>query len=158
MWLLMQHYLNLILAWALELIYLLLLPFAVADTLLWKDKRQTLIALLVLIAIYYNFIASQSTIITALSKLLLVASIFLFIHGNLPEKMYSHILISPIIMPICCLPWKYKLSLLRIQYWYVTLSSQWADYIVWGAGTCYAHASCCSLSFFENIYFHYQRI
>lgn len=67
---------------------LLPLPFSVADTLLWKDKRQTLMTLLILIAIYYNFVASQSTIITALSKLLLVVSIFLFVHGNLPERMY----------------------------------------------------------------------
>ncbi|KAF9680920.1 hypothetical protein SADUNF_Sadunf06G0171800 [Salix dunnii] len=62
----------------------------VADTLLWKDKKQTLITLLVLVAIYYNFIASQSTIVTAASKLLLVVSIFLFIHGNLPEKVFGY--------------------------------------------------------------------
>lgn len=73
----------------LELIYFRLLPFSVADTLLWKDKKQTLITLLVLVAIYYNFIASQSTIVTAASKLLLVVSVFLFIHGNLPEKVYA---------------------------------------------------------------------
>ncbi|KAG6770443.1 hypothetical protein POTOM_026126 [Populus tomentosa] len=62
----------------------------VADTLLWKDKKQTLITLLVLVAIYYNFIASQSTIVTAASKLLLVVSVFLFIHGNLPEKVFGY--------------------------------------------------------------------
>ncbi|XP_043807799.1 3beta-hydroxysteroid-dehydrogenase/decarboxylase isoform X2 [Manihot esculenta] len=62
----------------------------VADTLLWKDKRQTLMTLLILIAIYYNFVASQSTIITALSKLLLVVSIFLFVHGNLPERIFGY--------------------------------------------------------------------
>ncbi|CAK7352734.1 unnamed protein product [Dovyalis caffra] len=62
----------------------------VADTLLWKDKKQTLMTLLVLVAIYYNFIASQSTIVTAASKLLLVVSVFLFIHGNLPEKMFGY--------------------------------------------------------------------
>ena len=64
------------------------LLLAAADILLWKDKRKTLIALLVLMAIYYNFIAPECTMITALSKLLLVAFIFLFIHGILPEKMY----------------------------------------------------------------------
>lgn len=69
--------------------HLLLLPLTVADTLLWKDKKQTFKALLVLIAIYYNFIVTGSTIITMLSKLLLAASIFVFIHGSLPEKMYG---------------------------------------------------------------------
>lgn len=59
-----------------------------ADILLWKDKRKTLIALLVLVVIYYNFIAPECTMITALSKILLVALIFLFIHGSLPDKMY----------------------------------------------------------------------
>lgn len=65
------------------------LHFAVADTLLWRDKRQTLITALVLAAIYFNFIAVGYTMITATSKLLLVASIFLFIHGKLPQKMYA---------------------------------------------------------------------
>ncbi|BFG18035.1 hypothetical protein CerSpe_043090 [Prunus speciosa] len=62
----------------------------VADTLLWKDKKQTFKALLVLIAIYYNFIVTGSTIITMLSKLLLAASIFVFIHGSLPEKILGY--------------------------------------------------------------------
>ncbi|XWS70158.1 hypothetical protein CRYUN_Cryun03dG0025200 [Craigia yunnanensis] len=62
----------------------------VADTLLWKNKRQTLTVLLVLVAIYCNFIASGSTIITALSKLLLVSLIFLFIHGSLPNKILGY--------------------------------------------------------------------
>ncbi|KAK7352607.1 hypothetical protein VNO80_18031 [Phaseolus coccineus] len=62
----------------------------VADTLLWKDKKQTLITLLVLIAIYFNFLASEHTIISALTKLLLFASIFLFIHGILPTKMLGY--------------------------------------------------------------------
>ncbi|XVF48788.1 hypothetical protein PTKIN_Ptkin03bG0216700 [Pterospermum kingtungense] len=62
----------------------------VADMLLWKNKRQTLTVLLVLVAIYYNFIASGSTVITALSKLLLVSLIFLFIHGSLPNKILGY--------------------------------------------------------------------
>ncbi|KDP34007.1 hypothetical protein JCGZ_07578 [Jatropha curcas] len=62
----------------------------VADTLLWKDKKQTLMVLLILIAIYYNFITSQSTIITALSKLLLATLGFLFIHANLPERIFGY--------------------------------------------------------------------
>ncbi|XP_027354534.1 3beta-hydroxysteroid-dehydrogenase/decarboxylase isoform X2 [Abrus precatorius] len=62
----------------------------VADTLLWKDKKQTFTVLLVLIAIYFNFIASKDTIITALTKLLLFTSIFLFIHGLLPAKVLGY--------------------------------------------------------------------
>lgn len=62
----------------------------VADTLLWKDKRQSLITILVLVAIYYNFIASGSTMISALSKLLLMTTIFLFIHGSLPDKILGY--------------------------------------------------------------------
>ncbi|KAI4337207.1 hypothetical protein L6164_015652 [Bauhinia variegata] len=62
----------------------------VADTLLWKDKKQTVTTLLVLVAIYYNFIASGCTILTALSKLLLFSFIFLFIHGILPEKILGY--------------------------------------------------------------------
>ncbi|XVE97784.1 hypothetical protein REPUB_Repub03eG0048600 [Reevesia pubescens] len=62
----------------------------VADTLLWKNKRQTLTVLFVLVAIYYNFIASGSTFITAVSKLLLVFIIFLFIHGSLPNRILGY--------------------------------------------------------------------
>ncbi|KAL6207666.1 hypothetical protein ACLB2K_018621 [Fragaria x ananassa] len=62
----------------------------VADTLLWKDKKQTFKALLVLITIYYNFIASQATVITVISKSLMFASIFVFISGNLPEKILGY--------------------------------------------------------------------
>ncbi|XP_031401312.1 3beta-hydroxysteroid-dehydrogenase/decarboxylase-like isoform X2 [Punica granatum] len=61
----------------------------VANTLLWKDRKQTLTVLLVLTTIYYTFIASSSSLVTAISKLLLVSSIFLFVHGYLPEKMWS---------------------------------------------------------------------
>ncbi|XP_019417426.1 PREDICTED: 3beta-hydroxysteroid-dehydrogenase/decarboxylase-like [Lupinus angustifolius] len=62
----------------------------VADTLLWKDRKQTFTTLLVLAAIYFNFIASGNTIITAVSKLLLFISIFLFIHGILPAKILGY--------------------------------------------------------------------
>ncbi|CAI0555901.1 unnamed protein product [Linum tenue] len=62
----------------------------VADTLLWKDTKKTLIVLLVLIGIYYSFISSNTTIITATSKLLLMAAIFLFVHGRLPEKIFGY--------------------------------------------------------------------
>ncbi|KAJ4708929.1 Reticulon-like protein [Melia azedarach] len=59
----------------------------VADTLLLKDKRRALTAVLILVAIYYSFIVPGYTIITALSKLLLFALLFLLIHSVLPEKI-----------------------------------------------------------------------
>nr|KJB65408.1 hypothetical protein B456_010G093200 [Gossypium raimondii] len=62
----------------------------VADTLLWKNKRQTLTVLLVMVAIYYNFIARGATILTTVSKLLLFLLIFLFIHGSLPNKILGY--------------------------------------------------------------------
>ncbi|CAM8970537.1 unnamed protein product [Rhodiola kirilowii] len=62
----------------------------VADTLLWRNKKQSLMALFVLIAIYHNFIAPGYTMITTASKVLLVGSIFLLIHGCLPEKVLGY--------------------------------------------------------------------
>lgn len=62
----------------------------VADTLLWKDRKQTVITLIILMAIYFNFIASGFTIITALAKILLAVSVFLLIHGNLPGKLLGY--------------------------------------------------------------------
>ncbi|EEF46165.1 3beta-hydroxysteroid-dehydrogenase/decarboxylase [Ricinus communis] len=62
----------------------------VADTLLWKDKKQTMTTLLILIAIYYYLVTSQSTIITALSKFLIAALVFLLIHANLPERIFGY--------------------------------------------------------------------
>ncbi|KAK4752403.1 hypothetical protein SAY87_021201 [Trapa incisa] len=62
----------------------------VANTLLWKDTKQTISVLLVLGAIYYIFIASSSSIVSALAKLLLVSSVFLFVHGCLPKKIMGY--------------------------------------------------------------------
>ncbi|KAL7197386.1 hypothetical protein ACSBR2_020010 [Camellia fascicularis] len=62
----------------------------VADILLWRDKRQTLTTIFILVAIYFSVIAPGHTIITAVSKFLLVASVFLFIHGILPEKILGY--------------------------------------------------------------------
>ncbi|XP_050219184.1 3beta-hydroxysteroid-dehydrogenase/decarboxylase [Mercurialis annua] len=62
----------------------------VADTLLWKNKKQTLCALLIMMTIYYYLVASQSTIMTALAKLLIAAVVFLFVHANLPEKIFGY--------------------------------------------------------------------
>lgn len=68
---------------------LLLLHVVVADILLWRHKKQTLTTVFILAAIYFNFIAPGYTVVTAVSKLLLVVSIFLFVHGILPEKVYA---------------------------------------------------------------------
>ncbi|CAN0887769.1 3beta-hydroxysteroid-dehydrogenase/decarboxylase isoform 2 [Linum grandiflorum] len=62
----------------------------VAEALLWKDTRKSLAVLLVLIGIYYSFVLSDTTIITAISKLLLLTSILLFVHGRLPEKIFGY--------------------------------------------------------------------
>lgn len=62
----------------------------VADTLLWRNARQTLITLAVLAAIYFTFIASGITVVTTVSKILLLASTFLFINGKMPEKIFGY--------------------------------------------------------------------
>ncbi|KAK1369363.1 3beta-hydroxysteroid-dehydrogenase/decarboxylase [Heracleum sosnowskyi] len=62
----------------------------VSDILLWRDKRQTLATILVFSAIYFNFVASGYTVITAVSKLLSVASILLFLHGRSPRKILGY--------------------------------------------------------------------
>ncbi|KAL3644582.1 3beta-hydroxysteroid-dehydrogenase/decarboxylase isoform 2 [Castilleja foliolosa] len=62
----------------------------VADTLLWRDKKHTLLVLLILAAFYFNFIATGYTVLTAVSKLLLVASVLIFIQGRLPQKIFGY--------------------------------------------------------------------
>lgn len=61
-----------------------------ADILLWRNKRQALATVLILVAFYFNFIVPGYTLITAVAKLLLVASIFLFIHGKIPVKIFGY--------------------------------------------------------------------
>ncbi|KAK8964025.1 hypothetical protein KSP40_PGU007121 [Platanthera guangdongensis] len=56
---------------------------SVSNTLLWKDKKQTLTSILLLAAIYYYFFASGYTLITAVAKLLSLSALFLFVHGLL---------------------------------------------------------------------------
>lgn len=111
----------------------LLVPLAVADTLLWKDKKLALTTLLVLMAFYHNFIASGYTIVTAVSKLFLVASIFLFIHGNLPEKMYAcSSLFWNFKMPICISLHSYKLSIKnKISYMSALVQLINHNYLAW---------------------------
>ncbi|KAK6116860.1 hypothetical protein DH2020_049390 [Rehmannia glutinosa] len=57
------------------------------DAPLWRNKKQTLAVVFIMAAFYFSFIATGNATITAVSKLLLVASILLFIRGKLPRKM-----------------------------------------------------------------------
>lgn len=63
---------------------------SVANTLLWKDKKQTLTTVLLLAAIYYYFFASGYTLITAMAKLLSLSALFLYVHGMLPTKILGY--------------------------------------------------------------------
>lgn len=61
----------------------------VAQILLWKDKKQSLATMLFTVAFYYNFIASGYTIVATILKLILLAAVFLYIHANLPERIFG---------------------------------------------------------------------
>lgn len=71
---------------------------SVADTLLWKDKKQSLTTLLLLVAIYNYLFANGYTMITAVAKLISVVALFLFIHGALPSKMYEFFVSSNVMI------------------------------------------------------------
>ncbi|XP_026658559.2 3beta-hydroxysteroid-dehydrogenase/decarboxylase [Phoenix dactylifera] len=62
----------------------------IADTILWKDKKQTFATLFVLAAIYYYLFACGCTIITAMAMLLSLVALFLFVHGMLPTKVFGY--------------------------------------------------------------------
>ncbi|KAG6477243.1 hypothetical protein ZIOFF_066495 [Zingiber officinale] len=62
----------------------------VADTLLWKDKKQSFTMLLLFVALYNYFFANGYTMITAVAKLVSVVALFLFIHGALPSKILGY--------------------------------------------------------------------
>ncbi|GAB2276288.1 3beta-hydroxysteroid-dehydrogenase/ decarboxylase isoform 2 [Dionaea muscipula] len=90
----------------------------VADTLLWKNKRQTLALALIFIAFYYNFIASGYTIVTAVSKLIIVIAIFLYIHANLPEKVLGYTIEKiPVSVFHCSEETFHKVALIVISPW-----------------------------------------
>ncbi|CAA6671229.1 unnamed protein product [Spirodela intermedia] len=59
----------------------------VAETLLWKDKMQTLTTVLLLAILYYFFYVSGHTFLTAVAKIFSVIAFFLFIHSKLPTKI-----------------------------------------------------------------------
>ncbi|XP_071710720.1 3beta-hydroxysteroid-dehydrogenase/decarboxylase-like [Rutidosis leptorrhynchoides] len=62
----------------------------VADTLLWRDRRLTLTTMLGLVVFYFSFVLPGTTMITAISKVLICASIFLFVHGKLPDHLLGY--------------------------------------------------------------------
>ncbi|KAH9619789.1 hypothetical protein KSS87_006629 [Heliosperma pusillum] len=61
----------------------------VADVLLWKDEKRSLSTILILLAFYYNFVASGYTMVATICKLLLLVAVFLYIHANLPERIFG---------------------------------------------------------------------
>ncbi|GAB2269498.1 3beta-hydroxysteroid-dehydrogenase/ decarboxylase isoform 2 [Dionaea muscipula] len=98
--------------------YLFLGSGRVADTILWKNKRQTLALALIFIAFYYNFIASGYTIITAVSKLIIIIAIFLYIHANLPEKVLGYTIEKiPVSVFHCSEETFHKVALIVISPW-----------------------------------------
>ncbi|GMH10508.1 hypothetical protein Nepgr_012349 [Nepenthes gracilis] len=70
--------------------YLFLGSGRVADTLLWKNKKQTMATALVLATFFYSFVASGYTIITEISKLFIALAIFLYVHANLPKNILGY--------------------------------------------------------------------
>ncbi|KAL8225531.1 hypothetical protein R6Q57_018088 [Mikania cordata] len=62
----------------------------VADILLWRDMKLTLITLLILFAFYVNLVLPGNTMITAISKVFIIMSVFLFIHKKLPDKLIGY--------------------------------------------------------------------
>ncbi|XP_020251975.1 3beta-hydroxysteroid-dehydrogenase/decarboxylase [Asparagus officinalis] len=61
----------------------------VANTLLWKDKKQTFTVLLLVATLYYYLFASGYTFITAMAKLISLAAMFLFVHSVLPNEIFG---------------------------------------------------------------------
>ncbi|XP_023728278.1 3beta-hydroxysteroid-dehydrogenase/decarboxylase isoform X1 [Lactuca sativa] len=62
----------------------------VADILLWRDAKVTLGAMVVLFGFYVNFVVPGQTMITSISKVFIIATIFLFIHGRLPNSFMGY--------------------------------------------------------------------
>ncbi|KAL8199953.1 hypothetical protein R6Q57_013521 [Mikania cordata] len=60
----------------------------VADIFLWRNTRLTWTAILGLFLFYINYVLPGSTMITAISKVLMWASIALFVHGKLPDHLF----------------------------------------------------------------------
>lgn len=63
------------------------LHLPVSTTLPWRNSKQVLAVVLISAAFYFSSLATGYTIVTAVSKILLAASIFLFIWVKLSQKM-----------------------------------------------------------------------
>jgi plant 3beta-hydroxysteroid-4alpha-carboxylate 3-dehydrogenase len=64
------------------------LSIAAADILLWRDDKRTFSYITVLFLLLCWFLLSDRTFIASAAKILLVASLALFIHGVLPPQVY----------------------------------------------------------------------
>ncbi|XP_076890817.1 3beta-hydroxysteroid-dehydrogenase/decarboxylase-like [Bidens hawaiensis] len=62
----------------------------VGDILLWRNTRLAWTAILGLVLFYINYVLPGSTMITAISKVLIWASIALFLHGKLPDSVMGY--------------------------------------------------------------------
>lgn len=62
----------------------------VADILLWRDTRLTFTAMLGLIVFYVNFVSPGTTMLTAISKVIMWASIVLFLLAKLPNRLLGY--------------------------------------------------------------------
>ncbi|KAJ0615432.1 putative 3-beta-hydroxysteroid-4-alpha-carboxylate 3-dehydrogenase (decarboxylating) [Helianthus annuus] len=58
----------------------------VADILLWRDVKLTVTTQLALFAFYVN-LSPENTMVTSISNVFIMASVFLFIHRKLPDKL-----------------------------------------------------------------------
>ncbi|XP_076947832.1 3beta-hydroxysteroid-dehydrogenase/decarboxylase-like [Bidens hawaiensis] len=62
----------------------------VGDMLLWRNPRLAWTAILGLVLFYINYVLPGSTMITAISKVLIWASFALFLHGKLPDHLMGY--------------------------------------------------------------------
>ncbi|CAH1446164.1 unnamed protein product [Lactuca virosa] len=62
----------------------------VADILLWREKKMTYTAMVGLFVFYFSFVLPGSTMMTAICKVLMWGSIFLFLHGKLPQRFMGY--------------------------------------------------------------------
>ncbi|KAM0045611.1 putative 3-beta-hydroxysteroid-4-alpha-carboxylate 3-dehydrogenase (decarboxylating) [Helianthus debilis subsp. tardiflorus] len=60
------------------------------DIFLWRNTRLTWTAILGLILFYINYVLPGSTMISAVSKVLMWASIVLFLHAKLPDHLMGY--------------------------------------------------------------------
>eukprot|EP01018_Ginkgo_biloba_P025593 Gb_29102 [translate_table: standard] len=90
----------------------------VADILLWRDEKQTFTIMLALTGIFYLYFASGYTLISAISKFLMLIVMILFIYGVLPSSMFGY--------TIKQIPSSYfEISEETVQYISLSVTSAW---------------------------------